>query len=839
MTVRTFLYSFFTPWLPILREDGVVPRWALTASLLILAVLLVRALLREKISLRLRYALWAVVLLRLLIPAQLPLSLPAAPARLAEELPYQLTYPTVPMYPAPGAPDAVSSEMHPSPDDRTQAVFTQILPDGERVSVTVPVWSRYQVMLTWWWGGVLAVAGTVTVSNLHFYGKLKKRRTPLEVEDSPLPIYVAGGLPSPCLFGVFRPAVYLTPEAAADETTRNHVLAHELTHYVHRDHLWAAARCLCLALHWYNPLVWLAASLSKKDGELACDEGAVARLGEGERIPYGRTLVDMVAARSGRPADLFSCSTSMTGGKKSVQQRIELLVKRPETVKTALFAAVSVLVLCLVFVFAKGTDTRSEYQKFMDRVESAQAIHVGMPLHSSTIFVEPIRYERLRQQAQELLRQAQPVGDTEEDFSDAFFIGRRITLQDRNGDPGVTYRLYNAGDVCYLAAEGEEWDSPFVPFATLPWGTAGALELLARGQERSDAANVAMDPAQRLALESHEYEPDEGEELLLTHSYQDQRVFYLVHVTHQSHAAGHSHLLAGVWNSEKQRFEDVYDLGGDEGLYSTWTTEDGAVYLLCANSTTYQGFTTSHTPLWLKFENGELTKLTTLPDIARMSRVELPSDEEFWDGEYPGHVGYWYDHMLIPGGSGFTLYRRTPGWDNIGFENVPQWQEMGYVHLAEVDEVANGPYVWGHGQDFTLDLSRRGAWDTNLRAVVTRGRGALMRETMEVTGENGGIRTLYINSEFATFVLDEWDPDLNDPSDYGKTIAGIYSSFAPDGTVELSSWFRVIKDGQIIPGTARFSDSGVFTFTFDQPLGLPYVGARVIVEIGPEYGLQS
>lgn len=80
MTVRTFLYSFFTPWFPILREEGAVPRWALTASLLILAVLLIRVLLREKISLRLRYALWAAVLLRLLIPAQLPLSLPAAPA---------------------------------------------------------------------------------------------------------------------------------------------------------------------------------------------------------------------------------------------------------------------------------------------------------------------------------------------------------------------------------------------------------------------------------------------------------------------------------------------------------------------------------------------------------------------------------------------------------------------------------------------------------------------------------------------------------------------------------------------------------------------------------------
>ncbi|MFQ9472767.1 MAG: M56 family metallopeptidase [Oscillospiraceae bacterium] len=64
---------------------------------------------------------------------------------------------------------------------------------------------------------------------------------------------------------------------------------------------WSALRCTALALHWYDPLVWLAVSLSKADGELACDEGAVRRLGEEERTPYGRTLVDMVAQRSRGP----------------------------------------------------------------------------------------------------------------------------------------------------------------------------------------------------------------------------------------------------------------------------------------------------------------------------------------------------------------------------------------------------------------------------------------------------------------------------------------------------------------------------------------------------------
>ncbi len=54
-----------------------------------------------------------------------------------------------------------------------------------------------------------------------------------------------------------------------------HVLTHEFTHYRHGDHLWSMLRCLALAVHWWNPLVWLAAELSRRDAELACDEGAL------------------------------------------------------------------------------------------------------------------------------------------------------------------------------------------------------------------------------------------------------------------------------------------------------------------------------------------------------------------------------------------------------------------------------------------------------------------------------------------------------------------------------------------------------------------------------------
>ena len=52
-------------------------------------------------------------------------------------------------------------------------------------------------------------------------------------------------------------------------------------------------RLAALALHWYNPLVWAAAILSKRDAELACDEAVLRLLGEAERQSYGETLISL------------------------------------------------------------------------------------------------------------------------------------------------------------------------------------------------------------------------------------------------------------------------------------------------------------------------------------------------------------------------------------------------------------------------------------------------------------------------------------------------------------------------------------------------------------------
>lgn len=471
--------------------------WCVTSSILVAVFLLLRGTLFRKLSPRVRYALWGVVLLRLLVPFQIPsLSLPASAADLAPELPVLSNRPL--------SPDtAMGHAVIPSglleengltiADDGTvqasqsgqDAALWELQENGEVYMYfggpTLDDVLRAAVVMVWaaGAGGVLLA---VLAANLRFAQKLRRSRRPLPTAGCPLPVYEAEGLSSPCLCGVLRPAVYLTPEAAADGTVRTHVLSHELTHFRHRDHIWSLLRCLALALHWYNPLVWAAVVLSKRDGELSCDEGTIRRLGEGERISYGRTLVGLVARRSGA-GGVLSCSTTMTGGKKTVQRRITQLVKQPETKKTALFLAAAALALAAVFVFAGQSDQQAAWRRFQNAAASAAAICYGPPTFSSQFWPADITDADLLEEARSLLLDAQPASRSPDaDWNQAVLHASSLILMPELNEAYDYFLVPFQGDTYILTPA--QWDAEaYTPVAVLEdQNVISALEDLTRTQ---------------------------------------------------------------------------------------------------------------------------------------------------------------------------------------------------------------------------------------------------------------------------------------------------------------------------------------------------------------------
>ena len=501
---------FFQLLLPMLPGLEALGQWAVSASALILLVLGVRLLLRGRLSCRFVYALWAVVLVRLLLPFQLSIPLPVSAAGAAPNVPAVWEETQVPLFPSlPQDMEDVNSDYqalepgYSGPGPGSQG-YVERSEDGETVTLYLDAFTQSELLRLAWGIGVLAALLLILVPNLRFAIRLEERRRALEIPDCPLPVYEGEGLPSPCLVGLFHPAIYLTPEAAQlPEGQQRHILAHELTHYRHMDHLWAALRCLALALHWYNPLVWLAVICSKRDGELACDEGTVQRLGEGERIPYGRTLVDLVARRSLRPGDLISCSTAMTGGNKTIQQRIAQLVNQPETKKTALFAA-ALVALAAVFTFAGGTPSLQSYRGLVTAVEGTDSIRIGMPLYSSIAAPEPIVDADLLEEARELLLASEAVdpsaSHTAFGFQDMGPSCHSLYLTSETETVQFYLYPFDGGPV-YVLSRLEDGTAGAEPLAVLPQGTLSRLEELARQQqERNQSITRVEYPEFKAAL---------------------------------------------------------------------------------------------------------------------------------------------------------------------------------------------------------------------------------------------------------------------------------------------------------------------------------------------------
>lgn len=338
-------------------------QWALTSCILILAVLLIRTVAKDKLSARVRYALWALVLLRLLIPGSVGESalsvLNVVPKdtvqrtqfdRFAENRQNHMIQKSE--LPVVSDHTDISDASIPSDTLQTTQMGEATQPSESTVQYEMTEQSGMSVpkktgtILVVWAVGMAVMAAVFVLSNLRFSMRLRRSRHLVQAEV--LPVYETSAIEIPCLFGLVHPAVYVTPTVLADETALRHVLAHELTHYRHKDHIWSLLRCVCVSLHWYNPLVWVAAFVSQQDAELACDEGAVRRIGEAERTNYARTLLELSC---GGYKGMLTTATSMTGNESTLKTRVIRIVKNPKMPKIAIPMVVAVVLLIGLMVF--------------------------------------------------------------------------------------------------------------------------------------------------------------------------------------------------------------------------------------------------------------------------------------------------------------------------------------------------------------------------------------------------------------------------------------------------------------------------------------------------------
>lgn len=267
---------------------------SLMGSVVILITILARFLLRNR-SKRFIMILWAVVALRLIVPFgfesafsifnYLPLPTQAAPAieevseaalpdnnSGAYEAP--VNYAEFNNADAPAAAEVPGDQVKEAPSDNKAVVKT--LPDFK--SVVAVIWFTGMVVLT-------------TYFSIRFIDLKDKLKNARKIDRH---VYESDNVRSPFVFGLFVPKMYL-PDTL-DEAEREYVMAHERTHIRHGDWIKKYLGIAVLAIHWFNPLVWLAFVLFEQDIEMSCDETTISSLDAELRKAYAISIVSYAKA---------------------------------------------------------------------------------------------------------------------------------------------------------------------------------------------------------------------------------------------------------------------------------------------------------------------------------------------------------------------------------------------------------------------------------------------------------------------------------------------------------------------------------------------------------------
>ena len=339
-------------------------REVLTVSALILAVLLVRAIFKNRVPKRMVYTLWLVVLVKLCLPGTL-VSLPVLPAEEAAAPVQRVELPAQPL-PAQQPAQAVTQPQTPVQQPVSPAQEAAEAPAKPLTAMQIfqIVWAGGSALLGLWLFGTWLVFTVRLHKSRRFLGRHGRTR-----------IYISSTVKSPCLAGLI-PAVYLTEDVLQTDSTEL-ILRHELTHLRHLDHLWSFCRTAAVIAYWWNPFIWLAAICSKRDAELACDEAVAAGLSDAQRLVYARAIL----AQAPRKA----AALSLAG--PPVRERILFLTKKQRTSALCVILAVLLVVSATGCSFAELTRQKTGEITLPEEAEPAQQepLKTAMPLTQAQI----------------------------------------------------------------------------------------------------------------------------------------------------------------------------------------------------------------------------------------------------------------------------------------------------------------------------------------------------------------------------------------------------------------------------------------------------------------------
>ena len=324
---------------------------SVSGALLLLLILGLKPLYKNRFSKRWQYYIWIVVALRFLLPFTPDTTIVGSlfekfdTAAITNEIP---TIPNVPVQVSPG-----NNEAEPIQTNRDMTAATTLEPFNKYVCLFF-IWSALALVLfvrriTVYQGFIQYIkAGNTEVSDIKILNLLSDCEEKLNIKTR-VELSYNSLIASPIMIGFFRPRIVL-PVHELEDKELSYIFVHELTHYKQRDMFYKWLIQIVVCAHWFNPFVYLLEKEVNKSCELSCDEKVIAVLDDKARREYGDTLISFLKSNNLYKSSL--ASVTLTEGAEQLKERLGAIMKFKKKSKgiIAITAIFSVLVCVCFFV---------------------------------------------------------------------------------------------------------------------------------------------------------------------------------------------------------------------------------------------------------------------------------------------------------------------------------------------------------------------------------------------------------------------------------------------------------------------------------------------------------
>lgn len=328
---------------------------SLSAALMIVAIIILRALTIERFPKKTFLVLWWIALLRLLIPFSIPSVMsfyswfdPNLPAVVEQSSAMESTFEPVLDDSSETMENSTQFEMKPIPD--TDIEYVEVKPSKSFSEIF------FDALPAIWGIGIGIIAAFF---GINYWKGVREFRMSLPVENEFVNEWLSSHqlrrnitirqydcIHTPLTYGIFRPVILLPKESLEQSpSTLNFILAHEWVHIRRFDCVTKILLTAALCIHWMNPLVWVMYLLFNRDIELSCDETVLHLLGRNRRSDYALALIDMEEQKGG------FASFASGFGRNAIEERIRAIMKMKKASLITILAAV-VVVACVSILFA-------------------------------------------------------------------------------------------------------------------------------------------------------------------------------------------------------------------------------------------------------------------------------------------------------------------------------------------------------------------------------------------------------------------------------------------------------------------------------------------------------